>query len=160
MKGVGENFRGVPFGGLDFEPFFGEPAAQAATPAPAAPIQQPTPAPQGGSGIEALDPRTIGVDAKRFQFKAGGDEAGVTERLQDIKKWDPLLAGTAIVFRDADGKNWVADGHQRLGLAKRLIDAGQNDIKLNAFVLDAADGITDADARATAAYKNIAEGTG
>ena len=117
-------------------------------------------APRQASEIEALDPKSIGVDAKRFQFKAGGDEAGVTERLQGVEKWDPRLAGTALVFRDADGKNWIADGHQRLALANRLTDAGQEGIKINAFVLNAEDGITDSAARSIAAIKNIAEGTG
>ncbi len=112
-----------------------------------------------GGGIEALDPATIEVDAERFQFKAGGDAAGVTERLQGIEKWDPRLAGTALVWRDAGGKNWIADGHQRLGLAKRLSET-QPDIKVNAFVLDAKEGITDSDARVIAAVKNIAEGSG
>lgn len=114
----------------------------------------------GNGGLESLDPASIGIDANRFQFKANADESGVTDRLQGVKQWDPRLAGTAVVFRDADGKNWIADGHQRLALANRLTDEGQSDIRLNAFVLDAKDGITDADARSIAAAKNIAEGTG
>lgn len=120
----------------------------------------PRPAPTAGVGIEGLDPADVAVDARRFQFKGGGDEAGVTERLQGIERWDPRLAGTAMVFRDASGKNWVADGHQRFGLARRLMDEGHPPIKVNSFVLDAADGYTDAQARAIAAVKNIAEGTG
>lgn len=112
------------------------------------------------SHIEAIDPSTIGVDANRFQFKAGGNEHGVTERLQGVEQWNPMLAGTALVFRDAQGKNWIADGHQRLGLAQRLMAQGHEPIKLNAFVLNEADGITDADARVIAAAKNIAEGSG
>jgi hypothetical protein len=114
----------------------------------------------GASEIKSLDPTQIGVDAKRFQFKGGANAEGVTERLQDIGQWDPRPAGTALVYRDADGKNWIADGHQRLALAKRLIAGGQQGVRLNAFVLDAADGISDARARAIAAAKNIAEGTG
>jgi hypothetical protein len=149
----------------------GEPAQRGAEPVQVAAPLLPTeanpalPAPSvpplsNGGGIEALDPATIGVDAARFQFKANADEAGVTERLQGIEKWDPRLAGTALVWRDADGKNWIADGHQRLALANRLTAAGQTGIRINAFVLDAAEGITEADARVIAAVKNIAEGTG
>ena len=119
---------------------------------------RPYGAPAGG--LEALDPAHIGVDATRFQFKAGGDASGVTERLQGVTTWDPRLAGTALVFRDADGKNWVADGHQRVGLAKRLAAEGQDDIRVNSFVLDAKDGVTDSQARVIAGIKNIAEGTG
>jgi hypothetical protein len=110
--------------------------------------------------LESLDPASIKTDAARFQFKAGGDEAGVTDRLAGVTKWDPRLAGTALVYRDETGQNWIADGHQRLGLAQRMAAAGQPDVKLNAFVLDAANGVTDGQARGIAAAKNIAEGTG
>ena len=119
---------------------------------------RPYGAPAGG--LEALDPADIGVDATRFQFKAGGDASGVTERLQGVTTWDPRLAGTALVFRDADGKNWVADGHQRVALAKRLAAEGQDGIRVNSFVLDAKDGVTDSQARVIVGMKNIAEGTG
>jgi hypothetical protein len=143
------------------------PEAKAEPVAP--PILKPTPeapnvpehTPESGSGgLESLDPMTIGEDAAALQFKAGADEHGVTERLQGVEKWDPRMAGTVLVFRDADGKNWIADGHQRLALAKRMIAAGQTGIRLNAFVLDAKDGMTVARARNIAAAKNIAEGTG
>ncbi len=127
--------------------------ATSETTVPAKPIDN-------GGGIYSLDPKDIGVDANRFQFKAGGDQAGVTDRLQGVETWDPMLAGTGLVWRDEAGKMWIADGHQRLGLANRLTDQGQQGIRLNAFVLDSAAGVTDADARAIAATKNIAEGTG
>lgn len=129
----------------------------------AAPPLMPTeerPALATAGGVEAIDPASIQVDASRFQFKAGADEAGVSERLQGVTKWDPRLAGMSLVWRDEQGTNWIADGHQRLGLAKRLTEEGQQGITLNAFVLDAKEGITDADARIIAAAKNIAEGTG
>jgi hypothetical protein len=118
------------------------------------------PADTSVSHLESLDPATIGVDAARFQFKSGGDAEGVTDRLQGVQKWDPRLAGTALVWKDENGALWVADGHQRLGLAKRLSDAGQSGVRLNAFVLDSAQGVTDAQARVIAAAKNIAEGSG
>lgn len=164
----GEEIKG-PLAALIRARLAAEPAAEAlvAPPAPLMPtIEKPEIAARApverlseGGGIEALDPATIDVDAERFQFKAGGDAAGVTERLQGIEKWDPRLAGTALVWRDAEGKNWIADGHQRLGLAKRLSET-QPGIKVNAFVLDAKEGITDSDARVIAAVKNIAEGSG
>lgn len=112
------------------------------------------------SGLEALDPRAVKVDAARFQFKAGGDRAGVTDRLQGVQHWDPRLAGVSLVWRDLDGQDWVADGHQRFGLATRLMNEGHGPIRVNAFVLNAGDGVSDADARVIAAAKNIAEGTG
>jgi hypothetical protein len=111
-------------------------------------------------GLESLVPSGIGTDAATYQFKAGGDEAGVTDRLAGVQKWDPRLAGTVLVHRNAQGQDMIADGHQRLGLAQRLEAAGQSGVRLNAFVLDAKDGYTVDMVRAIAAAKNIAEGTG
>jgi hypothetical protein len=143
------------------QPTAANPPPLEATPAPVAGEAAPAAPPiDNGGGIYSLDPKDIGVDAARFQFKAGGDQAGVTDRLQGVEKWDPMLAGTGLVWRDEQGKMWIADGHQRLGLAKRLTEEGQEGIRLNAFVLDSAAGVTDAEARAIAATKNIAEGTG
>ena len=103
----------------------------------------------------------LNVDAKSFQFKEGGDEFGVTERLQGITKWDPGKAGTVYVYEQADGKLFIADGHQRLGLAKRIKKQNpEQDIFLNGFILREKDGVTRDQAMATAAMKNISEGTG
>lgn len=109
--------------------------------------------------LEAMDPESIGVDAVAYQFKSGGDAAGVTERLRGVERWDPTKAGLAIVHERADGSRWIVDGHQRLGLAKRAQAAGQR-VELHGLVLREADGVTVADARIIAAAKNIAEGTG
>ena len=70
--------------------------------------------------IYRFDPDEIEVDAELFQFKEGGDEFGVTDRLQGITKWMPDQAGTVVVYEYADGRRFIADGHQRLGLAKRI----------------------------------------
>ena len=67
-----------------------------------------------------LDPDQIEVDAKTFQFKTGGDSKGVLETLQGVEKWDHNAAGTVMVFENANGKYFIADGHQRLALAKRI----------------------------------------
>jgi len=111
--------------------------------------------------IETFDPFEIEVDAKTFQFKEGGDEFGVTQKLQGTKKWNTQAAGTVTVFEGLDGKKFIADGHQRLGLAKRIMteDPSQN-IKINAFVLREADGITKEYAMVNAAVINIIRGTG
>ena len=107
-----------------------------------------------------LSPNQINVEAKKFQFKES-DELGVTDRLQGVKKWDNYQAGLVSVYKYSDGTFSIADGHQRLALAKRIMkeDPGQ-DIKLNAYVFDEADGWTIPQVRALAAVKNIAEGTG
>lgn len=109
--------------------------------------------------VERFDPREILTDAEAYQFKAGGDAAGVTDRLMGVEQWDDLKAGTLILHQRLDGTLYVADGHQRLGLAQRLAGAGQ-DVQVDARVLRESEGISIEDARAFAAAKNIAEGTG
>lgn len=104
-------------------------------------------------------PSELKVDAKRFQFKEGGDDAGVTDRLKGVKKWDNIKSGVTLVWEDLKGDFYIADGHQRHGLATRLEKEGQQP-KIRAVVLREADGVTAEDARAIAASKNIAEGTG
>lgn len=123
------------------------------------PAAAPVVAPSADSGFRGFDPDEIIVDAKRFQFKSGGDEAGVTDALRGVRKWDPLKAGTIIVWEDVDGRVYVADGHQRVGLARRLKAEGQAPV-LQGHVLRAADGVSAEDARAIAAGVNIARGTG
>lgn len=118
--------------------------------------QQATP-----SALRSFAPSELRVDPERFQFKADTGAAGVSERLQGIAQWDPLKAGMALAYEDADGSRWIVDGHQRLALAKRIADADPaQQPRLNTWVVRAADGVTDAEARAVAAAKNIAEGTG
>lgn len=122
----------------------------------AAPIDSPI-----KNGVADFDPAELIVDAKRFQFKGGGDEHGVTDRLKGVKKWDPIKAGMVLVWEDATGKRYIVDGHQRAGLAKRIAseDPTQKP-RLNGYLIKEGDGVTDVEARAVAAAKNIAEGTG
>lgn len=118
------------------------------------------PRPTGGVIFE-YDPRDIQVDAETFQFKTGGDALGVTERLQGVTEWDPYLAGVITVYEYRDGSTFVADGHQRLGLAKRLLEQNPDaNIRISAYRIRETDGITPQEAMVTAAIKNIAEGTG
>ena len=108
-----------------------------------------------------FNPNEIGVDAKTFQFKMGGDAFGVSERLRGVKVWDPILGGEILVYEYADGRMFVADGHQRLGLAKRIMseDPSQN-VVIYGRKLREADGVTPEQAMVVAAIKNIAEGSG
>lgn len=110
--------------------------------------------------IQQLDPNDIQVDAATFQFKADGDDQGVSDALKGVKDWDPIAANTVIVWERADGVKFIADGHQRLGLAKRLTAQGVDNISMNAFVLREADGFTPRMVREQAALINIAQGTG
>ena len=102
----------------------------------------------------------VQVDAGLMQFKAGGDAFGVTERLQGVTEWNPAFAGRVILWERADGTMIVADGHQRVGLAKRIAATKGQDIALDAVVLRERDGVTAGQARTVAALKNISEGTG
>jgi hypothetical protein len=105
-------------------------------------------------------PDDLTIDAARFQFKAGGDAAGVTDRLRGVDQWNPMYAGRVVAWEDAGGGVFLVDGHQRLGLAKRLEAEGHAPIGVDALVLREADGVSADDARVYGALKNIAEGTG
>lgn len=128
--------------------------------------------PKTGSTIEiegkpvvyrSLDPQTIEADPDVFQFKSGGDAYGVTGRLRGVRRWDALSSSKAVIFERADGQMIIADGHQRLGLAKRLIAdprAEGETPTIDSFVFREADGWTAADVSAYAAAKNMREQSG
>lgn len=97
----------------------------APTPEPA-PIPGPMRAPHI-EGLELVDPASVQVDAKTFQFKEGGDELGVTERLKGISKWEQDFAGVALVWERQDGARFIADGHQRHALALRMKEQQQTE---------------------------------
>lgn len=107
-----------------------------------------------------VDANKIAIDAETFQFKSGGDEFGVTERLRGVSEWNPVFAGRVVLWEDGAGKLFVADGHQRVGLANRLSEESGTQIRMDAIVLRSADGVTAENARTWAALKNIAEGSG
>lgn len=118
--------------------------------------------------VDAMPPMRMGtrlaseveVDAGLMQFKAGGDEYGVTERLQGVTEWNPAYSGRLVLWEAKDGRLVVADGHQRSGLARRIGDQQGRDIPLDVTILREADGVAAGDARMLAAAKNIAEGSG
>lgn len=134
--------------------------------APETPIVEPTSAASGnlsadgrGYRMATFRPEDIHVDAPLMQFKAGGDENGVTERLAGVTKWEPDNADPVIVWEDENDRPVIVDGHQRLGLGKRLSREGQN-ILMDARVYRAADGYTASRMRTMAAIKNIVQGSG
>ena len=101
------------------------------------------------------------VDANLFQYKEGGDAFGVTERLKDVTEWNPHASNAVMVYEFADGRKVIADGHQRLGLAKRIL--AQNDgqkPKLVGMLYREADGYSPDQIKIWAAIKNIQEGSG
>jgi hypothetical protein len=122
----------------------------------ARPVASPLP-----NWLRTVAPHELLVDAKRFQFKSGADEKGVTDRLRGVTEWNPIKAGMALVWEDRDGKFYVVDGHQRLALAARIAaeDPAQRP-QLLAYVLRQSNGVSARAARVAAALKNVAEGTG
>ncbi len=108
-----------------------------------------------GSGFEGRIPTSdIQVDAPRFQFKQEGiGQRGVSDQFQDVRTWDPDIAGTVHVWKDPqNGQTYAVNGHHRVDLAKRL---GVPELQVR--YLDAK---TAAEARAKGALINIAEGNG
>ena len=118
-------------------------------------------APDAPAGRAMFNAADLATDAQRFQFKEDGDESGVTTRLKGVTKWDEAKANQAIVWEQNDGKLFVVDGHQRVGLAKRLIEQGhEKNISIPGLLYREKDGISADDIRAIAAAKNIGEGSG
>ncbi|RIY03266.1 hypothetical protein D3218_00375 [Aureimonas flava] len=111
-------------------------------------------------GYERFDPETVGTDAVAYQYKGGGDDAGVTDRLRGVKRWDPTASGKVMIHERTDGARFIADGHQRLGLARRLKAEGDASVRLDGYLFREADGWTAEDVRALAAKKNMQEGSG
>ena len=136
----------------------------AITELPAAPVKGPVTindADNLDNFVYKFKPGDIQVDAKLFQFKEGGDEFGVTPELQGITEWDPSLAGQIAVYEFADGSQFIADGHQRLGLAKRIMSKDPSqDITLYGTKIRQVDGVTPEEAMVRAAMANIVNGKG
>jgi hypothetical protein len=104
-------------------------------------------------------PDQVETDAALMQYKSGGDEHGNTGKLKDVTAWNPLMSSEILVWEGNDGRKVVVDGHQRVGLARRLAQEGQ-EADLPALVVREADGITAAQARTLGALRNINLGTG
>lgn len=110
--------------------------------------------------FEQVSPATVQTDAAAYQYKGGGDASGVTDRLKNVQAWDATASGKVFIHEHANGQRFIADGHQRLGLARRLQAAGDQSAVLDAYVFKEKDGWSVADVRALAAKKNMQEGSG
>jgi hypothetical protein len=132
-----------------------------------APIFEPVPEPRLRPEFRDEMPHTteriavsrILVDAKTFQFKSDGDAEGVTAVLRQ-GKFNPLLQNKILLWKNKAGDYFVADGHQRAGMARRELAAGGPDRELHADVLHESDGISAQDAMTFAAIRNIADEKG
>jgi len=108
--------------------------------------------------IEEVDPRDLLVQPDVFQFRSNiVAENGQTARLLDVTEWHSERAGIIIVYEYADGSRAVADGHQRTGLARRIMAQTGEDIRMAARVFREKDGFSPQDIRELAAIKNISE---
>jgi len=120
---------------------------------------EPVPREWAELGIEVVDYAAIQRDAKRFQFKeADGD--GLTDALKDVDVWEPERAGALLVWESKDGTRFIANGHQRHALARRLTDESGGPISGPAFILREVDGVSAEDAMVRGALVNIGEGSG
>lgn len=95
----------------------------------------------------------IKIDPETYQFRDDVNAEGIDERLLGIRSFDDLRAGTLILHERENGELFVADGHHRIDLARRL-----NRESLNAIVLRESDGVSVGDARRFAAERNLSEG--
>ena len=98
------------------------------------------------------------LDPDAYQYKAS-DESGLTERLQFERDWDPAAGIGVMVHERLDGTQYIADGHQRLGLARRL-ETDANPISLEGHLYREADGFSVEQVRTLAALKNIRQESG
>jgi len=111
------------------------------------------------SNAEKYTPEEIEFDPINFQYKTDVDASGVSQKLQGITEWDAPSAGTIAVYEFKNGKKAVVDGHQRLGLAKRLSAQGKK-IELLGYTFREADGISPQEAMVKGLMMNLRNGTG
>lgn len=108
-----------------------------------------------------IDPDDIGVEPDVFQFKteAVDPTTGVSPKLKGITEWDQDAANVVMVFEYADGRKVIADGHQRLALAKRIKKLGKQKPYLLATVRREVDGHTPEETMVAAMMLNVHQGT-
>lgn len=132
-----------------------------------------TPAPPGGwdetdgacmpsdhAVICRVNPDDLATAPELFQYKEYKSETGEIGTLANAPRWDPDLAGIAYIWQANDGQLYIVDGHQRLGLAKRMKAAGQEDVYILGKIWKESDGFSAQNLRLRAAKKNISEGSG
>jgi hypothetical protein len=103
--------------------------------------------------VTQLNANLIHSDPERFQYKLVHGATGASGSLAGVRRYDPELAGVVQVWKDpSNGKVFVINGHNRLALAKQH---GVDNVAVR--FIHAKDA---AEARATGALTNIAEGRG
>lgn len=108
-----------------------------------------------------LDPDEIGVEPEKFQFKTVevDPKTGVSPKLKGVTEWDQDAANVVMVYEYADGRKVIADGHQRLALAKRIKSLGKQKPYMLATVRREIDGHTVEETMVAAMMLNVHQGT-
>jgi len=109
--------------------------------------------------VTVYKPEEIEFDPVNFQYKTDGDKRGVSNKLANVTEWDAPSAGAVLVYEFANGKKAIVDGHQRLGLAKRLSSQGKK-IELLAHTFREADGVLPEAAMIKGLMINLRNNTG
>ena len=109
--------------------------------------------------IKTYKPEEIEFDPKNFQYKTDGDARGVSQKLANVKEWDNVAAGGVLVYEFKNGTKAIVDGHQRLGLAKRLSAQGKK-IELLAHTFREVDGVLPDEAMIKGLMVNLMNNTG
>ena len=107
--------------------------------------------------IEQFDIDKLTTDAKTFQYKSETNEFGISDKLMGVTKWDQPSASTILVYEFKDGRLAVVDGHQRFGLAKKLIDQKP---RLYGYRVREVDGYVPDHAMLQGVAINLRQGTG
>lgn len=111
--------------------------------------------PEGVSRAWLVPTEVVQTEPETFQFKMDYEEGtGAGLALTGTEEWEPSFAGVVVMYRYPDGRLSIVDGHQRLALAKQK-KVGY----LLAEIWDSSVYSTQ-EARAKAARRNIAMGTG
>jgi len=116
---------------------------------------EPIASPNKTLDVSRVDVKDIKVDPKAYQFRSEVGHDGTDKRLNEVKAWDDLRAGVMVIHERHDGQQFIADGHHRIALAKKLGVDG-----VNAFVLKESEGHTVDDAKSLAALVNLANNNG
>ncbi|TQC96422.1 hypothetical protein FK216_12095 [Moraxellaceae bacterium AER2_44_116] len=116
---------------------------------------EPIASPNKTLDVTRVDVKDIKVDPKAYQFRSEVGHDGTDKRLNEVKAWDDLRAGVMVIHERHDGQQFIADGHHRIALAKKLGVDG-----VNAFVLKESEGHTVDDAKSLAALVNLANNNG
>ena len=110
---------------------------------------------------QRLDPDSITVDAETFQFKQVDydPKTGVSTKLKGVDVWDQDSAEVVLVYQKADGTYVIADGHQRLALAKKIKAEGKQQPYMLSNIYREVDGYTPQQIMVKAMIKNVRTGT-